>query len=153
MSAPRVSVVVRSIGRATLASALTSIAIQDTPSAEVVVVAASGTGHASVHGTCGRYPVVPVRSPVPLQRAAAAQAGVRAATGDWITFLDDDDELLSGHLDGLLTAATAFPGSRAVNGRALAAFRDGRMQPWGQRFALLELHERNFVHLSTLLFH
>ena len=40
-----------------------------------------------------------------------------------------------------------------MNGRALATFRSGRTETWGQRFALAELYERNFVHLSTLLLH
>lgn len=153
MPAPCVSVIVRSMGRPSLDRALDSIARQDYPVAEVVVVGASGRLHAPVPTACGPFRVLPVRSDVPLARADAANAGVSAATGDWITFLDDDDELLAGHLAGLVASAAAGPGVRAATGRALARFHDGRTEVWGQRFALAELYVRNFVHLSTLLFH
>jgi tetratricopeptide (TPR) repeat protein len=150
---PSASVIVRSMGRRSLERALDSIAHQDYPAVEVVMVGASGRSHAAFPASCGPFPVLAVRSDGALSRAEAASAGVRAATGDWVTFLDDDDELLGGHLAGLVASAAAHPARRAVTGRALARFRDGRTQPWGQRFALAELYLRNFVHLSTLLFH
>jgi hypothetical protein len=78
---------------------------------------------------------------------------MRAATGDWITFLDDDDEILPGHIAGLVTSAVTMPEARAVTGRALATWRDGHTEVWGQPFALVELYQHNFVPLSTLLFH
>lgn len=149
---PSVSIVVRSIGRPTLARALASIAAQDHPAIEIVIVAASGSAHPALPGAIGSCRIVEVRPPDRLPRAEAADAGIHAATGDWITFLDDDDELLPGHISGLMAAAAADPAARAVTGRALATFRNGRTEIWGQRFALSELYARNFVHLSTLLF-
>ena len=153
MVAPKVSVVVRSIGRPTLVSALASIADQRYPSVEIVLIAATGDAHPAIGDACGPYPILAVRSQAHLSRADAADAGIRAATGDWITFLDDDDEMLPGHLAGLVASVAAVPEARAVTGRALVTLRDGRTQLWGQRFALVELYQRNFVHLSTLLFH
>ena len=150
---PALSVVVRSIGRTTLDRALASIAAHRHPPAEIVLVAASGRDHALIPNRFGPCPIVAVPSAIRLPRAAAADAGLRAATGEWITFLDDDDEFLPDHLDGLIASATAAPEVRAVTGRALATFQSGRTEVWGQRFALAELYERNFVHLSTLLFH
>lgn len=147
-----VSVVVRSIGRATLDRALTSIAAQRHPPAEIIVVAASGRDHPPIPARFGPCPIIAVTPGIRLPRAAAANAGMRAANDEWITFLDDDDEFLPGHLDGLLASAAASPDARAVSGRALATFRNGCTKVWGQRFALAELYERNFVHLSTLLF-
>jgi hypothetical protein len=41
------------------------------------------------------------------ERAAARNAGCRAATADWVLFLDDDDLLLPGALSSLLGAARA----------------------------------------------
>jgi len=146
------SVVVRSIGRPTLDRALASIATQHPPPAEVVVVAASGRRHGPIRERVGATEVCAVRPEAPLSRAAAADAGMRAARAEWITYLDDDDEFLPGHLRGLMAAAAAG-GTRAASGRALACFRNGRAEVWGQRFALAELYERNFVHLSALLFH
>jgi len=132
---------------------LTSIAAHRHPPAEIVVVAASGRDHPPIPERVGACPIVTVDSQIRLPRAAAADTGMRAAHGEWITFLDDDDEFLPGHLDGLMASAAAAPEVRAVTGRALAAFQSGRTEVWGQRFALAELYERNFVHLSTLLFH
>jgi GT2 family glycosyltransferase len=137
----------------TLERALASIAAQDHPAIEIVIVAASGSAHPALPGAIGSCRIVEVRRQDRLPRAEAADAGIRAATGDWITFLDDDDELLPGHITGLVAAAAANPEVRAVTGRALATFRNGRTEVWGQRFALSELCARNFVHLSTLLFH
>ena len=153
MTTPRISIIVRSIGRPTLDRALASIATQGYPAVEVVGVAASGSAHPALPTTCGPYRILDVRSAARLPRAEAADAGIRAATCDWMTFLDDDDELLPGHIAGLVASAAASPALRAVSGRALATFRNGRTEVWGQRFALSELYARNFVHLSTLLFH
>jgi tetratricopeptide (TPR) repeat protein len=153
IQSPAVSVIVRSIGRPTLDRALESIATQAYPRVEIVLVAASGHSHAPVPELFGGCPITVVRSAGRLPRSEAADAGLRAAHGEWITFLDDDDEFLPGHLAGLAASAAAELGKRVVNGRALAVFRDGRSDTWGQRFALAELYQRNFVHLATLLFH
>ena len=51
--------------------------------------------------------------PVNQGRAAAANAGVAQARGDYVTFLDDDDLVEADHLETLARAATA-PGVRVV---------------------------------------
>jgi hypothetical protein len=61
MHTPRVSVVVRSIGRPTLVPTLASIAAQGYPSVEIVVVAATGDAHPPIEGACGPYPIRAVR--------------------------------------------------------------------------------------------
>ncbi len=50
---PSVSIVVRSIGRPTLERALASIAAQDHPAIEIVIVAASGSNHPALPGAIG----------------------------------------------------------------------------------------------------
>src|SRR6476659_1759182 len=102
---PLVSVIVRSVGRLSLETALASIALQDNCRIEVLVVAASGGEHPSVPTRAGPHLVRLVASAVPLTRPIAANAGLDAASGDWITFLDDDDRLLPGHISGLVQAA------------------------------------------------
>ncbi len=118
-SAPLVSVIVRSMDRASLRDALRSVAMQDHRPVELVLVNAKGPAHSAwpvdledlkvrfVAGDAGQ----------PLRRAAAAQAGLQAATGAWVLFLDDDDTLLPGHLSRLLRAGQA-------NGDALAVYAD-----------------------------
>lgn len=104
---PRMSVVVRTFNRPQLlAEALASLAANTYRRAEVVLV-----------NDGGAPPEVPADYPLPLRRvelpedlgrAAAAQAGVDAATGDYVTFLDDDDLAAPEHLAtlaGLVSAA------------------------------------------------
>jgi LmbE family N-acetylglucosaminyl deacetylase len=104
---PRISVVVRTLNRpALLAEALASLAEQEYRRAEVVLVNAGGEPPAVPDGF--PLPVVRVDLAQPQGRAAAAQAGVAAATGDFIAFLDDDDLAAPEHLAtlaGLVSAA------------------------------------------------
>lgn len=153
MPVPRVSVIVRSMGRETLARALASIAVQDQPGVEVLVVAACGPGHPPLPASCGPHALRLVESGERLVRPRAANAGLEAARGEWITFLDDDDEYLEGHLSGLVGAAGSDPTVAAVNGRVLAQAADGSTRIVGHPFCLARLYERNFVQLSTLLVH
>lgn len=149
---PTVSVVVRSSDRPTLPAALASIAAQDYRSIEAVVVAASGAAHPVPPPSVGPHRLRFVASAVPLTRPQAANAGVDAAVGDWITFLDDDDLLLPGHVAGLVAAAGRGGGARFVYTLARAKMADGTTRSWGQPFSLQKLYERNFIHLASALF-
>lgn len=98
---PLVSVVVRTKDRPELlAEALASIATSTYRRLEVVLV-----------NDGGRSPSSPAEFPFPLRRvehassqgrARAAQAGVEAAAGDYVGFLDDDDLLAPEHLETLV---------------------------------------------------
>jgi hypothetical protein len=147
-----VSVVVRSMARGSLDAALASIALQQGVSAEVVVVAACGPGHPAMPATCGPHPLRLVASERRLPRPAAANAGLDAARGRWITFLDDDDLFLADHLAGLLAASRLAPAARVITSYAKGVFRDGHVEWFGQPFSLKQLYERNFIHLSATLF-
>src|SRR4051812_15969582 len=106
-TAERVSIIVRSMGRPELHEALKSIAAQTWPDVEVVVVAASGPSHPTPARVCGHYPVRFVPGNVPRPRQTAANAGLDAATGDLIGFLDDDDIHLPLHVETLVQALRA----------------------------------------------
>jgi LmbE family N-acetylglucosaminyl deacetylase len=94
---PRVSVVVRTRDRpALLAEALASLAEGAYRRAEVVLVNDGGERPEVPPGY--PLPVVRVDLPESRGRAAAAQAGVAAATGDYVSFLDDDDLAAPEHL-------------------------------------------------------
>jgi len=110
---PLVSVIVRTMGRDQLADALESIARQTYPNIEVVVVDARGSAALSLGESCGPFPLRVVSTGQPLLRPAAANAGLIAARGDFLTFLDEDDFSDPPHVAGLAEALVANPRFRA----------------------------------------
>ena len=118
-SAPLVSVVMRSMDRASLQHAVRSVVLQEHRPIELVLVNALGHEHSAWPAEVQdlRVRLVADDAGRPLCRAAAAQAGLQAATGDWVLYLDDDDTLLPGHLSRLVQAGQA-------NGDALAVYAD-----------------------------
>ncbi len=149
---PDISVIVRSMGRPSLAAALASIGVQTNCTIEIVVVAACGPGHAPLPAVGGPHTLHLVASDEPLTRAHAANAGLTAARGKWITFLDDDDVFLPGHPSALLAAARQTPTALVVTSMVRAVMSDGMAQSFGRAFAHSQLFERNYVHLSATLF-
>ena len=147
---PDVSVIVRSMARPTLGTALASLADQRGP-IEVLVVAAAGPTHPELDDRCGTHALRLVRTESPLSRSAAANAGLDAARGHWITFLDDDDRFEPGHVDALVAAARAAPEAHVITSYAKAVHGDGETVLVGQPFSLAQLYERNFIHLSAAL--
>jgi tetratricopeptide (TPR) repeat protein len=150
-AAPQVSVIVRSMARPTLDDALASLAAQRDVDAEVLVVAACGSAHPKLPRACGPHRLHLVASEQRLPRAAAANAGLDAATGTWITLLDDDDRFEPDHLAGLLAAARDAPQANVITSYSKAVFRDGHVEWVGQPFSLAQLYERNFISLSSAL--
>jgi tetratricopeptide (TPR) repeat protein len=148
----RISVVVRSMNRPTLGAALESIAAQDFAGVEVVVVAASGASHPAIDGSPHGLQVRNVPSAEPLDRPAAANAGLLAAAGRRITYLDDDDTLLPGHFAGLWQALEEHRDAGAAYCRFEVYANGAVTTVMGRPFNRIALHERNFVHLSSLLF-
>ncbi|MEO8739992.1 MAG: glycosyltransferase [Casimicrobiaceae bacterium] len=109
MDPPRVSIIIRSMGRPELAEALASIAKQSYASIEVVVVDATGGQHPPLPETCGAFPVLVVDGAEPRSRPIAANAGLDAARGDFLAFLDDDDLIEPVHIAGLLAELRKHP--------------------------------------------
>jgi glycosyltransferase involved in cell wall biosynthesis len=106
-----VSVVVRTMGRPELARALACVAAQTHRPLEIVLVDAAGLGVAM-----SEHAGIPVRvaGGGKLGRAQAANAGLDAARGEWVMFLDEDDEIASDHVAQLLTALDREPFTRAA---------------------------------------
>lgn len=125
-SAPRVSIIVRSVDRPTLVTALDSIAWQTYPNIEVILVHASGPTHRSYGDWCGRFPLLDLHSSAPLDRSAAANAGLSAASGDYALFLDDDDWCKSDHIERLAQALNSHPRIPAAYAGICVADSDGR---------------------------
>lgn len=113
---PSVTVVVRTKDRpGPLRRALASVAAQGYPRLEVVVVNDGGADVSPVLAAfCGELVVVNLRRTEGVGRTRAAQAGLEAATGELVNFLDDDDELLANHLRALVDTVRRT-GARVVH--------------------------------------
>ena len=103
-----ISVIVRTKDRPyALQRALTSLANQTLRNFEIVLINDGGLDPTPILASyqhCLKVNLINHRTPV--GRAAALNAGLQAARGQWIGYLDDDDILYPYHLDLLYTAAT-----------------------------------------------
>lgn len=153
------TVIIRTTGRPTLQRAVDSVSAQRGVRAAVVVVDALGTLDPSSLRGCTPFSVRWVRgsSPGVLHRAAAAQCGFDAVDSPWALFLDDDDELLEGHLAKLWEAVTQIS---AEGGAAVAAYtgvglcqhpNPEAISEWNRRFEGWELLAANPLPIHSVL--
>jgi LmbE family N-acetylglucosaminyl deacetylase len=156
---PRISVIVRTRDRPRLlAEALDSLAVGVYRRAEVVLV-----------NDGGEPPAVPAGFPLPVVRldftsnrgrAAAAEAGVAASTGDFVAFLDDDDLAAPEHLATLAGLVSGTGVRVAYTDAAVALYeldaeggwvcRERRL-PYSRDFDPDVLLVDNYIPFNTLL--
>lgn len=107
-SCPLVSIVVRSMARPDLIQALESLAAQDYPRLEVIVVDATGGKHPSLPPVVWRagHAASLEMGQRPLNRPQAANVGLRKVRGAWFGFLDDDDTYDPDHVSTLVAAGS-----------------------------------------------
>ncbi len=131
---PLVSVVVRTRNRPHLLSnAIRSIAQQTYANLEIVVVNDGGEDVRHLaEELAGEIPVVYVCHERSLGRAGAANAGIMAAHGTYVNFLDDDDILLPEHVEKLVNRALAG-NHRIVYSSVLNVHYDGPPENPGRR--------------------
>lgn len=155
-AAPLVSIIIRSMDRPSLDDALQSVAGQTYPNVEIVVVNAKGPGHRLLGTHWGQRPLRWVDHGVPLPRSQAANAGLDAAGGHWIGFLDDDDVLFPEHLQELTRGLAANPQLRSAYANTRVEFyQEGRhLGTYEQRqaFDRHRLWGRNFLPIHSVLF-
>ncbi|MEO8303863.1 MAG: glycosyltransferase [Betaproteobacteria bacterium] len=151
--ARRASIIVRSMARPELQDALASLAAQTHPDLEIVLVDATGGRHPAAPSFCGPHEVLFVGGVTPRSRPVAANAGLDAATGDYIGFLDDDDRLLPGHVSGLAAALDARPEFSVAYAKATEVDSDGKtVGVRDEPFSRVLLFQDSYVMLQAALF-
>ncbi|MBK6958190.1 MAG: PIG-L family deacetylase [Nitrosomonas sp.] len=154
---PLVSIIIRSMDRPTLSDALDSVALQTYPNIEVVLVNAKGADHREVGEWCGRFPqrIITGEEESPLHRSRAGNVGLRAANGEYLLFLDDDDWLAANHIAKLADALAAHPACSAAHTEI--ACMDNEKQPtsviFNHPFNASLLLSSNFMPIHSVLFH
>jgi len=149
--APAVSVVVRSYNRlAALAQLLEALLAQDHPSFEVVVVEQSTVrppDDVAKVERLARDPRVRILRSPPLGGPGARNAGVRAARGDVLVFIDDDD--LPASRDWLRRHEATFKGPNA-DPRCLGVTGQFLDDPPGQPYVNVERARRDVLSFNVL---
>ena len=104
-SGPLVSLIIRTINRPDLlVNAVKSVCQQTYANIELIVVNDGGEDVEDVvRGLCEDIPVTYMAHESNRGRAAAANTGLKAAKGDYINFLDDDDIFYPQHVETLIT--------------------------------------------------
>jgi glycosyltransferase involved in cell wall biosynthesis len=127
---PLVSIIVRSMGRPELRLALESIAAQDYPRIEIVLVDATGGTHPPLPDIGWRpgHALRMAGGDRRLPRPMACNVGLDAVQGDWFSFLDDDDVYEPHHVSTLIKATRENPDALVVYGQSNMLGPDGRIE-------------------------
>jgi glycosyltransferase involved in cell wall biosynthesis len=122
----RVSVVIPTRNRARLlAEAIRSVRAIEGPDLNLEVLVVDNGSTDDTEQVASALGARVLRSPIP-GPAATRNVGIRAATGDYIAFLDDDDLWLPGQLRAQLALLAAQPDLDACFGQVLPTDADGR---------------------------
>lgn len=151
---PLVSVLIRSMDRPTLRSALDSVALQTYPHIEVVIANALGTGHSTLSEWCGRFPMRSVGNGNRLQRSQAANFALKTARGDYLIFLDDDDWFEPHHISVLVEQIRLKPNYQAVYSNVQVIGAEGQYSGhiFNTEFDPIRLMADNLIPIHAILF-
>jgi len=159
---PLVSIVCRSIGRAELIQALASVAAQTYPNLEIVLVDALGKGLGFVKGDvksnvaphCGNAKLILIANGQHYRRAAAANAGLDAATGEYVLLLDDDDWIAPLHIEGLVNRLRSDAQFKAAYSNTQKTDHSGKItgHVFANAFDPVLLMRDNFIPIHAMLF-
>lgn len=111
---PRVSVIIPSRDRPSLVRhAVKSVLDQNDP-LEIIIIDDGSEPALSADGLLGDPRVTIIRNDVPQGPTQARNIGLRASSGSFVAFLDDDDVWLPGKLRRSLGSAPMFPEARVI---------------------------------------
>jgi len=152
-SGPKVSVLVRTIGRDSLWEAIESVEAQSYANIELVIINALGLPDLDTKISTRHSSLKHVSGNSQLHRSAAANLGLREASGDYLIFLDDDDIFNEGHIVGLLDAidkAGAKKYSVAYSSVECVFGNDSQIA--GEMYDRHRLMAGNYIPLHSVLF-
>lgn len=127
-----ISVIIPAYNRAhTLERALNSVYQSDYKDFEVIVVDDGSTDSTQtlLHRLKAEYPNLRVLSQVNRGVSAARNRGVKSAHGDWVAFLDSDDEWFPQKLARQVEFAQNFPQYRLIHSEEIWIRNDVRVNP------------------------
>jgi GT2 family glycosyltransferase len=166
-SLPLVSIIVRTHRRpAMLREALQSLVHQTYPNVEIVVVEdGEDTARRMVEDEFSGHPRLRYfATGTPVGRSRAGNLGLERAQGEWLGFLDDDDQIFADHVEVLLQTALDS-GVKGAYGIAWEVVTDViSREPLEyverqhnarhrQRFSRPLLWHHNFIPIQSALFH
>lgn len=150
-----VSVICRTMGRSVLKEALASLQNQDYPNIELVLVDAAAAGiDADDLDLSDDLTLTLVNPGKPLARPAAANAGLDAATGELLMFLDEDDWIDPGHISGLVSSLQTNPAVQATYSSTRKTDSHGEPMDYvfNEPFQRLLLLRDNYIPIHAMLF-
>ena len=140
------------MGRPTLARSIRAASAQTYRPLEIVVVNASGRP-LPTHPAAGDVPIRLIEGG-PHARPRAANVALDHAQGDWLVFLDDDDDFMTDHVQSLLAAIGRSAGARVAYSSTAVVEPDGRARMvMGADFNRLHLFIGNYMQMGAALFH
>ncbi len=151
----RVSIIVRTVlRRFELKRALNSIKAQSYKEIELVLVNNSlkplDEELESLAKSVAKYTNI-VHEPIP-GRSRAANAGLRAVSGEYILFLDEDDELLPDHISKLLDAAVSGGYEVVYTGVEGLDRYGNRVKLYDEPWEIWRFRGMNFLPIHSVLF-
>jgi glycosyltransferase involved in cell wall biosynthesis len=146
-----VSVIIRTLGRTSLAASVESVVRQGHRPIELVIVNASGKPLPALP----EIPSIDVQivGAGELNRPEAANAGLASATGDWLIFLDDDDTFHPDHIESLLEKLNETPDALVAYSATACIDLEGRtLATLCCEFDRLRLMAHNYIQIGAALF-
>ena len=149
-----VSIICRTIGRPQLQQALQSVNSQSYTNIEIVLVDASAKKPVGYEEYVGEISVTLVSPGQALARSAAANAGLQAAKGKYIMFLDDDDWIADNHVEALVQFLCSQNQIRAAYSSTQKTDADGNLLDYvfEEDFDPILLMRDNYIPIHAMLF-
>lgn len=124
---PLVSIIVRRSANNKLAFTLTSVARQDYPNIELIIVGAQAGPVPEIpdRAVARTIAVRTIGTDASLSRPLAAQYGLDESRGEFFCMLDEGDSLLAQHLSDVVSVALSRPEALVVHARANLLRADG----------------------------